>query len=74
MFFYLISCLGIVSQGRKTAMKNKLSGWWLRGLAGARELGPYAAVELLLPGGSIVAVLLWLYRRYRRVAAEQASA
>jgi hypothetical protein len=55
-------------------MKNKLSGWWLRGLAGARELGPYAAVELLLPGGSIVAVLLWLYRRYRRVAAEQASA
>jgi hypothetical protein len=34
-----------------------------RGLAGLRELGPYALVELLVPGGSILAVLLWLYRR-----------
>jgi len=55
-------------------MKNTLSGWWLRGLAGARELGPYAAVELLLPGGSVVAVLLWLYRRYRRAEGERANA
>jgi hypothetical protein len=46
---------------------KKLSGWMQRGLAGARELGPYAAVELLLPGGSVIAVLLWLYRRYKRV-------
>jgi len=28
-----------------------------------KRLGPYAAVELLLPGGSILALLLWLYRR-----------
>jgi len=48
-------------------MKKKLSGWWMSGLAGARALGPYAAVELLLPGGSVVAVLLWLYRRHRRI-------
>jgi hypothetical protein len=46
---------------------KKLSGWMLRGLAGVRELGPYAAVELLLPGGSVIAVLLWLYRRHKRV-------
>jgi hypothetical protein len=31
-------------------MKKILSGWWMRGLAGVREFGPYAAVELLLPG------------------------
>jgi hypothetical protein len=30
-----------------------------------RRLGPYAAIELLLPGGSILAILLWLYRRHR---------
>jgi hypothetical protein len=27
-----------------------------------RRLGPYAAIELLLPGGSLLAILLWLYR------------
>jgi hypothetical protein len=48
---------------------KKLSGWWMRGLTGVRELGPYAAVELLLPGGSVIAVVLWLYRRYKRTPA-----
>jgi hypothetical protein len=31
-----------------------------------RQLGPYAAIELLLPGGSLLAIALWLYRRNRR--------
>src|SRR5579871_1121088 len=44
------------------------TNWLARGLAGLRELGPYAAIELLVPGGSIVAVLLWLYRRHRRMS------
>ena len=48
---------------------QKLTNGLLRGLAGMRELGPYAAVELLLPGGSVIALLLWLYRRHRRVEA-----
>ena len=26
----------------------------------ARALGPYLAIELLLPGGSVVALLFWL--------------
>jgi hypothetical protein len=30
-----------------------------------RRFGPYAAIELLLPGGSLLALLLWLYRRHR---------
>jgi hypothetical protein len=30
-----------------------------------RRFGPYAAIELLLPGGSLLAILLWLYRRNR---------
>jgi hypothetical protein len=28
-----------------------------------RSLGPYVLIELLLPGGTLFAVLLWLYRR-----------
>lgn len=28
-----------------------------------RGLGPYALIELVLPGGSVIAVLYWLYRR-----------
>ena len=47
---------------------QKLTNLMMRGLAGARELGPYAALELLLPGGSVLAVLLWLYRRHKRIA------
>jgi hypothetical protein len=30
-----------------------------------RELAPYAALELLLPGGSLVALILWLHARRR---------
>jgi hypothetical protein len=27
-----------------------------------RTLGPYLAIELILPGGSMLALLLWTYR------------
>ena len=28
----------------------------------ARTASPYLAIELLLPGGSVIALLLWLFR------------
>jgi len=28
-----------------------------------RTLAPYAAIELIMPGGSVLALLLWLCRR-----------
>jgi hypothetical protein len=31
-----------------------------------RDLAPYALMELILPGGSLMAVLLWLYRRQKK--------
>jgi hypothetical protein len=31
-------------------------------IAVGRTFGPYLAIELILPGGSLVALLLWLYR------------
>jgi hypothetical protein len=32
-------------------------------IAGLKELGPYAAIEIILPGGTLIALALWLYRR-----------
>jgi hypothetical protein len=32
-------------------------------MARLRVLAPYALMELILPGGSVMALLLWLYRR-----------
>jgi hypothetical protein len=37
-----------------------------RGLTALRQLAPYAAIELLLPGGSLIALVLWLYRRHKK--------
>jgi hypothetical protein len=34
-------------------------------IAKLRDLAPYAALELIMPGGSVMALLLWLYRRHR---------
>lgn len=28
-----------------------------------KALAPYALIELIMPGGSVMALLLWLYRR-----------
>lgn len=33
-----------------------------------KALAPYALIELILPGGSVMAILLWLYRRRRNGA------
>ena len=38
----------------------------LKLIAVGRTLGPYMAIELLLPGGSLIALFLWLYRTYAR--------
>ena len=45
---------------------SMLKGWV--GYAAAvivrlKALAPYALIELVLPGGSVMALLLWLYRR-----------
>jgi hypothetical protein len=40
----------------------KIARWVIHAV---RQLGPYAAIELLLPGGSLLAIALWLYRRNR---------
>jgi hypothetical protein len=42
------------------------AGWLARGVVAVRAIGPYAAIEVILPGGTLLAFLLWLYRHHRR--------
>jgi hypothetical protein len=37
-------------------------------VAKLREFAPYVAIELVMPGGSLMALGLWLYRRQRKVS------
>ncbi|HJS78497.1 MAG TPA: hypothetical protein VJ778_13875 [Burkholderiales bacterium] len=39
-------------------------------LQGARTLSPYLLVELLLPGGTLIALLLWLFQHWRKGASD----
>jgi len=45
---------------------RKLNGHALIVAMKLREFAPYAAIELILPGGSLMALMLWLYRRKKR--------
>jgi hypothetical protein len=49
--------------GEEFAMKTAAAAWLEKGRHAASEYGPYAAVALLVPGGSVVAALAWLYHR-----------
>jgi hypothetical protein len=55
--------------GRWTPAPRKLFTWATPVIAMLKELAPYAAIELLLPGGSLMALTLWFYRRRNRVPA-----
>jgi hypothetical protein len=46
--------------------KSIFEGWGRRAVAvlvRLKALAPYAMIELILPGGSVMALALWLYRR-----------
>ena len=43
-----------------------LAELFMKIVAAARAIGPYAAIELLLPGGSLIVLLLWIYRTRQR--------
>jgi hypothetical protein len=59
------------SHGRATRLRSapwKLAAQAMAAIAKLRILAPYAAIELILPGGSLLALLLWLYRRQKRIS------
>ena len=39
-----------------------------------RTMGPYVALELIVPGGTLLSILLWYTRKRRALAAAQAQA
>ena len=45
---------------------QSLGGYAMAAFGRLKGLAPYAAMELILPGGSLMAVLLWLYRRRKK--------
>ena len=45
---------------------RSLGGYVMAVVGRLRDLAPYAVMELILPGGSLIAVLLWLYRRQKK--------
>jgi hypothetical protein len=48
---------------------------WLHRMAGRLgEIGPYLAIELIAPGGSVLALLLWLYRHRAAARGSDATA
>ena len=57
----------MMSTRESTATFNwTLSAYTMAAVAKLRDLAPYAVMELVLPGGSMMALLLWLYRRRKR--------
>ena len=50
------------------------AGWIAKASALVRTFGPYALVEFLLPGGSLIALGLWLYRHRRQQGPTRAAA
>ena len=51
---------------RYTLALRKLSASTAAVATRLRLLAPYAVIELVLPGGSLLALLLWLYRRQKK--------
>jgi hypothetical protein len=51
----------------------KLAARMARGVAILRSVGPYAVIEILLPGGTLLALLLWMYRWRKQQKLERQS-
>lgn len=43
-------------------------------IAGIRSAAPYLAIELILPGGSLIALILWLVKNRRSLKGKLAAA
>jgi hypothetical protein len=55
---------------KETAMKTSQKNWKGRVAVWARALGPYAVIERVLPGGSLIAIALWAYRHWKHLGVQ----
>ena len=53
---------------QRMTVPRMLSAYTTAVIGKLRDLAPYAAIELILPGGSVMALLLWLYRRQKKTS------
>jgi hypothetical protein len=49
-------------------MTARGTSWRVRLARPIRELGSYAAIVLILPGGSLIALTLWMWRHHTWLA------
>lgn len=69
-----VESLSIFSRGARPMAAPRRLSTYVTAIAGKlRRLAPYAMIELILPGGSLLALLLWLYRRHRNALAGPGS-
>jgi hypothetical protein len=72
----LLNTMSIVKRGQMRRWRDErwtpVLRHWGRNAAAViiklKDLAPYALIELVLPGGSAMALLLWLYRRRKNGA------
>jgi hypothetical protein len=60
------NCDGTVSRATaepRGSAPQTSAGWLRRGVTGLRAVAPYAAIALLLPGGSLIVFGIWLFQR-----------
>jgi len=50
-------------------MERNLGAYAGAVVAKLRELAPYALIVFAVPGGSLMAIFLWVYRRQKKVPA-----
>lgn len=55
--------------GQWTPMAPKPVAYAVAVVAKLRVLAPYAVIALFVPGGSLMAIFLWVYRRQKKVPA-----
>ena len=64
----IMKSLAFWRDGRWTPSLCNLSVYAAAVIARLKALAPYALIELVLPGGSVMALLLWLYRQRKNGA------
>ncbi|MGA2709939.1 MAG: hypothetical protein ACLQJ0_03510 [Steroidobacteraceae bacterium] len=52
-----------------STMERNLGAYAGAVVAKLRELAPYALIVFAVPGGSLMAIFLWVYRRQKKVPA-----
>jgi len=59
----------MVIRTQEDAVTVRGTSWRIRVLRSIRELGSYTAIVLILPGGSLIALTLWMLRHRTWLAA-----